>query len=230
MLGQLLRGVLQALDVVADDAADGVLGGVRLGPDQGLDWSRSVWSSKSRSWAREDVADGRADAGGDALPVFAGVGGGVVEGLAQAVDLIGDLFRRDGPVGDADALGVETRAGPMATPGETAMPRFIPFAAASGLRDSWAPRPTERAGAVRSCNPLRRLPPRIAASGSIAAAASAPSTSSTTSMPGNTSKPIRSQMFFPSARRSPFKTTTAESYCRRHGRTDPRHAGEGRAD
>ena len=42
-----------------------------------------------------------------ALPVLAGLGGGFVEGLAEANDLVGDLFRLDGPVGDADALGVD---------------------------------------------------------------------------------------------------------------------------
>ena len=84
VLGDLQRRVLEPLDVVADDAADGVLGGVRLRPDQVLDLVAEGLVLERRRVGGEDVADGRAVQGGDALAGLAGLGGGLVERLRGA--------------------------------------------------------------------------------------------------------------------------------------------------
>ena len=204
-----------------------------FGPDQVLDLvAEGLRSSNADSLGGEDVADRRAEQGGDALRGSRGPRAAASSSAAaEAGDLVVDLVRRDGPVGDADALGVETRAGPMATPGETAMPRLNSIRRGSVALWSVWPRPAGRAGRGSTQSDrvvLAAGGAEDAARGSTAVAASGPSTSSTTSVPGKTSRPIRSQMFFPSARRRRSRRDARRTAWRR-GRTGRRRAGAGRA-
>ena len=116
---------LQRLGVAADDAADGVLGGELLLLDERLDLADQAGVLDEQGVGAEDGAVLLAEPVGDGLLLFAGGGGGGGQRLAQAGSSSGTAAGATVRWGMRNQSVSSTRAGPMATPGETGMPRLI---------------------------------------------------------------------------------------------------------
>ena len=117
---------LQCLGVAAHDAADGVLGREAMVLDQILDLAARVGSSIKQGMGAEDGAVLAAELFADGLLVFAGL-----SAAAVAMAWWSRLTSSSRPSPLTKRCGMRnhsvssTSAGPMATPGETAMPRLI---------------------------------------------------------------------------------------------------------